>query len=84
MTANGSNMIELHLDNKTIVLFSYKTPVAALIPLRGYVRTEEFYSVTTSRHINKWVAANATKVPQAEIDALLGPEDLKVIGTLLD
>ena len=58
------------------ILFSYRTPVAAYIFGRGFVRTEEFFSVTTSRHINKWLKDGHTDlpecetVPQAEIEAL--------------
>jgi len=55
----GSNMTELHLSdiNRTIVLFSYETPVAACtdsIP-GTWVRTEQFHSAATSKHINKWL-----------------------------
>jgi hypothetical protein len=39
----------------TEVLFSYETPVAAFIPGRGYIKTDRFFSVTTSRHINKYI-----------------------------
>lgn len=52
----ASNMTELTLDNKTI-LFSYQTPVAALVNENGnwhQYKTEKFWSQTTSRHINKW------------------------------
>ena len=58
------------------ILFSYRTPVAAYIFGRGFVRTDEFFSVTTSRHINKWLKDGHTDlpecetVPQAEIEAL--------------
>ena len=58
------------------IFFSYRTPVAAYIFGRGYVRTEQFFSVTTSRHINKWLKDGYTDlpecetVPQAEIEAL--------------
>ncbi len=51
----GSNMTELHTDDH-IILFSYETPVAAL--RKGdheYLRTDQFWSQTTSRHINKWL-----------------------------
>jgi len=62
--------------SKATVLVSYNTPVAAFILGRGYVRTDKFYSVTTSKHINQWLRSkNALErcetVPQAELDALL-------------
>ena len=41
------------------IFFSYRTPVAAYIFGRGFVRTENFYSTTTSRHINKWIGVDA-------------------------
>lgn len=50
----GSNQTELRLGNITI-FFSYTTPVAAHIPGKGYFRTSRKYSVTTSKHINRWL-----------------------------
>ena len=51
-------MTELEL-NGTLILFSYKTPVACLVlePENGgwhQYKTDKKWSVTTSRHINKW------------------------------
>lgn len=73
-----SNMTELHKDDGTVVLFSYETPVAACVSFgennghgAGYFRTEQKYSVTTSKHITQWLdGVNAKTVPQADIDAL--------------
>ena len=66
-----SNMTELHTNNGNVILFSYQTPVAAMIRGEGYVRTEQKYSVTTSKHITQWLdGVNAKTVPQSEIDAL--------------
>ena len=68
---------QVSLADGTEVLFSYSTPVAALVPGRGWLRTETFYSVTTSKHINMWFAENkapsaeAVKVDQWEIDQLV-------------
>lgn len=58
------------------VLVSYSTPVAAFVLGRGYIRTADFYSVTTSKHINQWLRSKSAldrceTVPQAELDALL-------------
>ncbi len=50
----ASNMTQLDLDNGYQVLFSYETPVACLSD-NGYYRTSKKWSVTTSRHINKWL-----------------------------
>ena len=67
----GSNVTLLHLPVGSI-LFSYKTPVAAYVSGRGYVRTAHHFSKTTSKHINKWIGgANAAVIPQAEIEGLL-------------
>jgi hypothetical protein len=73
----GSNQTEVQLADGTCVLFSYTTPVAALVPGRGWLRTEDFHSVTTTKHINKWLAkvkaegATVASVPQEELDQLV-------------
>lgn len=53
----ASNMTEIEVGNKTI-LFSYKTPVAYHEAGVGYAKTSKHWSVTTSRHINKWLSMN--------------------------
>lgn len=69
----GSNKTELHLNNGTIVFFSYETPVAACLGTGGFIRTNTKYSVTTSKHITRWLAgANAKLVPQSDINDLVG------------
>lgn len=50
----ASNMTEVEIGDKT-VLFSYKTPVAYHEAGIGYTKTNKHWSVTTSRHINKWL-----------------------------
>lgn len=67
----GSNQTEVHKTDGTIVLFSYETPVACYIPGQGFFRTEQKFSVTTSKHINKWVSVNTPTKPQAFFDALI-------------
>lgn len=71
----GSNMTEVQLADGTIVLVSYATPVAALVPGKGWIRTAHKWSVTTTKHINKWLAKNCggtvQSVPQWEVDQLL-------------
>ena len=52
------------------VLFSYATPVAVRGPTRDY-KTEQKWSVTTSRHINKFLPENQSRVqivPQDDLD----------------
>lgn len=66
---------EVELSDGTRVLFSYRTPVAALVPGKGWIRTEKKWSVTTSKHINRWLAENCggtvQGVPQWELDHLV-------------
>ena len=52
LTPIASNMTEVETSEARI-LFSYRTPVAAYVFGDGFVRTEKWWSVTTSRHINK-------------------------------
>ena len=68
----GSNMTVLEPNDNLSILFSYETPVAAWINERGYVKTSKFWSVTTSRHINKWVKAyKPHEEPQEFFDNLV-------------
>ena len=56
------------------IFFSYETPVAGLDE-KGYFKTDKKYSMTTTKHINKWLiknnATNARVVKQSFIDELL-------------
>ena len=80
LTPIASNMTEVETSEARI-LFSYRTPVAAYVFGRGYVRTEKWWSVTTSRHINKWIymdmpvsgyiAVTTEKVAQTYLDKLV-------------
>ena len=70
LTPIASNMTEVETSEARI-LFSYRTPVAAYIYGEGYVKTEKYWSVTTSRHINKWGAKEGKEVPQALLDNLV-------------
>ena len=80
LTPIASNMTEVETSEARI-LFSYRTPVAAYVFGRGYVKTEKWYSVTTTRHINKWmdmdmpvtgtVAVTPEKVEQTYLDNLV-------------
>ena len=55
LTPIAANQTSVTFNDGTEVFFSYKTPVAAYLPEKGYVKTEKFSSVTTSRHINKYL-----------------------------
>lgn len=52
----ASNMTELLLNDGTQVLFSYQTPVAVIKrdQCLQTIQTSKKWSVTTSKHINKW------------------------------
>jgi len=67
----GSNMNEVEVNGKSI-LFSYKTPVAGYDD-EGAFRTDEFFSVTTSKHINKYLGGKdvGRKVEQTYIEGLV-------------
>ena len=71
----GSNQTEVELANGTCVLFSYSTPVAALVPGKGWIRTAKKWSATTTKHINAWLAKNCggevQSVTQWELDQLV-------------
>jgi len=67
----GSNQTELNLGFVQ-VFFSYETPVAARLTDGTLVRTEQWYSATTSKHINKWLnGCDALMVSQDRISFLL-------------
>ena len=67
----GSNMAEISIADWTI-LISYETPVAANHRVRGFYRTSEKFSSTTTRHINKWLdGVRAKIVDQDFFDTLL-------------
>jgi len=73
----GSNQTQVSLADGTEVLFSYSTPVAALVPGKGWMRTEQTHSVTTTKHVNRWLTSNASTyakvalVPQWDLDQLV-------------
>ena len=67
----GANQTVIMYNNGSEVFFSYDTPVAAKTENYNYFRTEDFYSKTTSRHINKYLGAlNHSKVKQNIINCL--------------
>ncbi len=71
LTPIASNMTEVETSEARI-LFSYRTPVAAYVFGEGFVKTEKWWSVTTSRHINKWLdGGTAKEVAQTYLDKLV-------------
>jgi hypothetical protein len=69
--ASNMNLLETPAH---IVLFSYATPVASFDKgTYSFNRTSKKWSMTTSRHINKWLdGAKAIEQPQTYFDDLLG------------
>jgi hypothetical protein len=58
-------MTELELDDGTTILFSYETPVACST-VNGWFKTEQWYSRTTTKHVNKWLEGIKAQVkPQS-------------------
>jgi hypothetical protein len=68
----GTNQTSLFLPNATVFL-SYETPVAVYDRNQhAYFRTDQFWSNTTSKHINRWLGGReAQKVSQDVIDSYL-------------
>lgn len=67
----GANMTQLSINSIGTILFSYDTPVAAHTP-EGTYKTSKKWSVTTSKHINKWLdGAEAGEKPQDFFDNLV-------------
>ena len=68
----SANVTKIYLKDWTI-LYSYNTPVAAVhTPTWKFYRTEEFHSVTTSKHINQWIESRiAEQKPQSFFEDLV-------------
>lgn len=65
-----SNVTELTIGDTTI-MFSYQTPVAGYDD-QGAFRTDQHYSVTTSRQINQYLGKGVGRtVPQDYINSLV-------------
>lgn len=73
--AIGSNQTEIETSRGDTVLVSYETPVAAHVN-GTYMKTEEHYSQTTTKHVNAWLRNNGARqvtiVKQSTIDQLIG------------
>ena len=72
----ATNRTVLIFNNGTTeIFFSYETPVAGYSDKLGYVKTDQWYSSTTTRHINKYLSGvlpeNITIVNQSVINDLL-------------
>ena len=71
LTSIAANRTVLSYPNGSEVFFSYSTPVAGFSPELGYVKTSDYYSRTTTRHINQYLKdIPADEVPQVIINKL--------------
>ena len=61
----AKNRTLLTFDDGSEVFFSYETPVAGYSKKLGYVKTNVWYSSTTTRHINRYLNEYAN-VPNPE------------------
>lgn len=72
----AANVNEVEIGEIT-VLFSYKTPVAVQFSDGSIRKTAKPWSVTTSRHINKWLRGfglepgDCPVIPQSKLDSLI-------------
>ena len=68
----ATNRTLLTFADGTEVFFSYSTPVAGYKPNIGYVKTNQWYSSTTTRHINKYLGdLKHSEVDQSVINNLI-------------
>ena len=68
----GANKTLLTLKNGIQVFLSYETPVAARLLNFYYVRTNQKWSRTTSKHIAQWLeGVKSRTVEQSYLDELL-------------
>lgn len=74
----GDNATVTTFSDGSELFFSYVTPVAGFIPDMGYFRTTKKWSITTSKHINKYLdGISAKKISQDELDAIATRIQLK-------
>jgi hypothetical protein len=64
----GPNQTVLTLNNQDEVFFSYETPVAGWICGKGFWRTTEKFSATTTRHVGRY--ANTYRVTDMSPEAV--------------
>ena len=61
------NRTLLSFDDGTEIYFSYETPVAGYSNKLGYVKTNQWYSSTTTRHINSYLATCGALSKHSEV-----------------
>jgi hypothetical protein len=73
----ASNQTLLTMSPGIEILFSYRTPVAGHVNGQ-FIKTAKFHSVTTSRHINKYLDGRPAVIkPQKFFEKLLEMETIK-------
>ena len=73
----ATNRTLLSFEDGSEVFFSYETPVAGYSDKLGFVKTNQWYSSTTTRHINKYLNKSTrpdliSTVDQSTIDNMIG------------
>lgn len=68
-----NNTYTVKLNDGREVCYSYAVPVACHIPGRGYIRSKEHHSVTTSKHANAYAGRDSEQVEPGEFAALIAP-----------
>ena len=66
---HGKNQTTIVYKNGSEVFFSYRTPVAGYTPTEGYIKTDKWYSSTTTKHINQYLNG-ITMVREVSQDAI--------------
>jgi hypothetical protein len=68
----GANKTLVEIGDHEIFV-SYETPVAGYISGIGYFKTSEYFSVTTSKHINQYLEgiSKITIIPQDRINRFM-------------
>lgn len=74
----STNVDVVKLSDGREVCQSYGVTVAAFIPGRGYLRTSNRFSVTTSKHMNSFAGKDAPEVSHDELKALTAPVTSRV------
>lgn len=72
----STHITTVQLTDGREVLLSYGVPVAAKLATGEYVKTSQYYSVTTSRHVNQYLGDQKLTVralAHADFLALIAP-----------
>lgn len=73
MSKSRANTKTIKLTDGREIAFSYREPVAAFLPGRGYVKRGRHFSPTSSRHASEYAGRFATVMPDAEFLQAIAP-----------